>query len=90
MGAALLQSVFEDLKAMTAAREEITGKSCKFDLTKSGLRLHPIAFISRRTSELERSYHSNTREACAGVWAIEKLKPYLFGREFIWLTDFQD
>ena len=35
--AALLQPAFEDPKALKAAREEMTGKDCKFDLTKSGL-----------------------------------------------------
>ena len=87
MGAALLQPASKDQKALKAAREEMNGKDCKFDLTKTGLRLHPIEFISRRTSEPERSYHSYIGEACAGVWAIEKFRPYLFGREFTWLTD---
>ncbi|HSN23535.1 MAG TPA: ribonuclease H family protein, partial [Methylomicrobium sp.] len=66
---------------------EIVGEQCTFDLTKSGLRLHPIAFISRRTSDPEKSYHSYVGEACAGIWAIEKFRPFLFGREFTWLTD---
>ena len=86
MGAALLQPAptHEALEAM--AREQ-AGEQCVFDLTKSGLRLHPIAFISRRTSEPEKSYHSYVGEACAGIWAIEKFRPFLFGREFTWLTD---
>ena len=86
MGAALLQpdTSEEALKAMT---DENKGEQCLFDLTKSGLRLKPIAFISRRTTPPERSYHSYVGEACAGIWAIEKFRPYLFGREFTWLTD---
>lgn len=87
MGAALLQPDTEDPKAKAAMEEEIKGGQCKFDRTKSGLRLHPIAFISRRTAGTEQSYHSYIGEACTGIWAIEKFRPYLFGREFTWLTD---
>ncbi len=86
MGAALLQpdTAVPSISAMNA---EIHGEPCKFDATLSGLRLHPVAFISRRTSEPEKSYHSYVGEASTGIWAIEKFRPYLFGREFTWLTD---
>ena len=87
MGAALLQPNPDDDAAMLAMKDEIAGEACQFDQTKSGLRLHPIAFISRRTAGPEQSYHSYVGEACAGIWAIEKFRPYLFGREFTWLTD---
>jgi hypothetical protein len=86
MGAALLQPAPSE-EALESMNREIKGESCNFNLTKSGLRLHPIAFISRRTSPPEKSYHSYVGEACAGIWAIEKFRPYLFGREFTWLTD---
>ena len=87
MGAALLQPDQDDQRALEAMHNEETGEKCMFDLTKSGIRLYPLAFISRRTSEPEKSYHSYVGEACTGVWAIEKFRPYLFGREFTWLTD---
>ena len=87
MGAALLQPNSGDAKAMEAMHKETAGGTCTFDLTLSGLRLHPISFISRRTSDPERSYHSYVGEACAGIWAIEKFRPYLFGKAFTWLTD---
>ena len=86
MGAALLQPA-PTQDALEAMSREQAGEQCVFDLTKSGLRLHPIAFISRRTSDPEKSYHSYVGEACAGIWAIEKFRPFLFGREFTWLTD---
>jgi hypothetical protein len=86
MGAALLQPD-DSPQAKAAMADEIKGGLCQFDQTLSGLRLRPIAFISRRTSEPEKSYHSYVGEACAGIWAIEKFRPYLFGREFTWLTD---
>ena len=85
--AALLQPASEDAEALEAMLREAAGGKCEFDLTKSGLRLFPLAFISRRTTEIEESYHSYVGEACAGVWAIEKFRPWLFGREFTWLTD---
>ena len=87
MGAALLQPDQDHAESTQAMNNEIKGDICVFDATLSGLRLHPIAFISRRTTEPERSYHSYVGEACAGIWAIEKFRPYLFGREFTWLTD---
>ena len=31
--------------------------------------------------------HSYTGEAATGVWAIEKYKRHIFGREFTWMTD---
>ena len=86
MGAALLQPDTAE-PSMSAMNAEIHGEPCKFDATLSGLRLHPVAFISRRTSEPEKSYHSYVGEAGTGIWAIEKFRPYLFGREFTWLTD---
>jgi RNase H-like domain found in reverse transcriptase/Integrase zinc binding domain/Reverse transcriptase (RNA-dependent DNA polymerase) len=87
MGAALLQPDEDDQVALEAMMNEVSGNKCVFDLTKSGLRLYPLAFISRRTADTERSYHSYVGEACTGIWAIEKFRPYLFGREFTWLTD---
>ena len=87
MGAALLQPAREQAAAIEAMVHEIETKKCVFDLTKSGIRLFPIAFISRRTSEPERSYHSYVGEACAGIWAIEKWRRFLFGKEFTWITD---
>jgi hypothetical protein len=87
MGAALLQPDQDDQRALEAMHNEKTGEKCMFDLTKSGIRLYPLAFISRRTSDPEKSYHSYVGEACTGVWAIEKFRHYLFGREFTWLTD---
>ena len=66
-GAALLQPASEDAEAMEAMLREAAGGKCEFDLTKSGLRLFPIAFISRRTSNIEESYHSYVGEACTGV-----------------------
>ncbi|KAI9553731.1 hypothetical protein GHT06_021667 [Daphnia sinensis] len=46
-----------------------------------------IIFISRRTSKAEITYHSNALEFLALVWALDKLKPYVYGRNFTVFTD---
>ncbi|KZS20857.1 Uncharacterized protein APZ42_012348 [Daphnia magna] len=47
----------------------------------------PMIFISRRTSKAEMNYHSNALECLALVWALDKLKPYVYGRNFTVFTD---
>ena len=86
MGAVLLQAD-DSPQAIKAEAEECAGGKCAFDRTKSGLRLRPIAFISRMSTEAELSYHSYVGEAATGRWAIGKFRKYLTGREFTWLTD---
>ena len=57
MGAVLLQAVEND-EASDAEQIEETGGPCTFDMLVSGERLglHPIAFVSRKSSQRERSY----------------------------------
>jgi len=43
--------------------------------------------ISRRTSDTERNYHSTKLELLAIVWAVERLRIYLYGRTFTIVTD---
>lgn len=47
----------------------------------------PIIFISRRTLKAEINYHSNALECLALVWALDKLKPYVYGRNVTIFTD---
>lgn len=49
--------------------------------------MHPIAFISRRLADAERNYHSNELECLTLVWALKKLRHYLFSRRFLVKTD---
>ena len=86
MGAVLCQP--EDTPAAKAAeQEEINGRKCQFDITLSGLRLRPIAFLDRVNSPAEKSYHSYVGEAATGRWAMGKFKKYLLGAEFTWIAD---
>lgn len=40
---------------------------------------HPITFISRTLSETERNYATNEKELLAIVWALQKLRNFLYG-----------
>lgn len=49
--------------------------------------LHPITYLSRRLTSAEFNYHSNELECLALVWALTKLRPYLYGQVFKVKTD---
>ena len=88
MAAVLLQAEPESTEAAEAERQETQKEApCSFDKHMHRLRLRPIAFSSRKCGESEGNMHSYTGEAATGVWAIEKYKRHLFGREFTWMTD---
>lgn len=48
-----------------------------------------IYAISRRTSEVERNYHSSKLELLAIKWAMERLRRFLIGIKFTVITDCQ-
>ena len=54
---------------------------------KSGPKESPIVFVSRRLKEEESRWHSNDLECLAVVWALKKLRPYLYGRDVVVRTD---
>ena len=88
MAAVLLQADPNDPHAHEKESNEANKtQACAFDKPMHKLRLRPIAFSSRKCSENEGGLHSYTGEAATGVWAIEKYKRHLFGREFTWMTD---
>jgi len=48
---------------------------------------HPIAFVSRKLSSVERNYTTIEREGLAMVYALQKFKHYLLGSHFKMFTD---
>lgn len=49
--------------------------------------LKPVVFISRRLTDTETRYHVNELECLAVVWALKKLRCYVYGRHFSVHTD---
>lgn len=52
-------------------------------------RLRIVYAISRRTSEIERNYHSSKLKLLAIIWAVTRLRPMLANVEFTIVTDCQ-
>jgi hypothetical protein len=69
-------------------KHEDAGGPCEFDLlTKSELRLRPIAFGSRKTIGNEEHFHSHPGECLAATWSCIKNRHFLWGRPFTVMTD---
>jgi hypothetical protein len=49
--------------------------------------LHPVRYLSRKLKKPELNYSIIEKECLAVIWAIHKLKVYLYGTEFILLVD---
>lgn len=69
-----------------ACKEGLAGMLFQLDENKQ---LHLVHAISRRTSEVEKDYHSGKLELLAIVWAMERLRPLLIGIPFHVITDCQ-
>ncbi|XP_031756161.1 uncharacterized protein LOC116410219 [Xenopus tropicalis] len=48
---------------------------------------HPILYLSRKLLPREVAYATIEKECLAIVWALQKLQPYLYGRNFTVITD---
>ena len=53
----------------------------------NGEGLSPMAFVSRALSDAETRYPANELECLVVVWALKKLRPYVYGRRFMVQTD---
>ena len=49
----------------------------------------PVLFVSRKLSKVETRYSQTEREALAVVWSCERLHFYLYGIDFVVLSDHQ-
>lgn len=88
MAGVLLQADPDSEEARhSEAQEAMKTEPCSFDKHMHQVRLRPVAFSSRKCNESESAMHSYTGEAATEVWAIEKYKRRLFGKEFTWMTD---
>lgn len=77
----------EDAELLLKTDESKTGQGAVLSVIRSDTSEQPLTFISRRTADVEQRYDSNELECLALVWALEKLRPYLYGRRFTVLTD---
>lgn len=48
---------------------------------------HPILYASRKLTLREQAYSTIEKECACLVWAVERLNCYLFGSEFVFITD---
>ncbi|CAM4708783.1 unnamed protein product [Caretta caretta] len=48
---------------------------------------HPVVFLSKKLSERESNWSVGEKECYAIVYALEKLRPYVWGRRFHLQTD---
>lgn len=55
-------------------------------LNKDG-KANPITFISRKLSKAEENYHAKELECLALVWALGKLRHFVYGRPLLVKTD---
>ena len=84
-GAVLLQAGCSDEEEAALTRE-LEGGACEFKKTMGRLWPRPISSISQRRPAPS-SRHLFVREASTGCSAMLKIKRFLIGQEFIWITE---
>lgn len=51
--------------------------------------LHPVYYVSKKTTDAEKRYHSSKLELMAVVYCVERLRNFLIGLKFVVYTDCQ-
>ena len=83
----LLQSDDSAAERNSEAKEKEIG-NCEFDKSLEGMGLQPISFILRSSlSPLEKSSHIFVVEASTVRWFMGNFRKYLWGSEFLVLSD---
>ncbi len=85
-GYVLLQPA-NDAASTRAAQDYCDGKRFSFMTKGSMATLRPVCFGSRRTRSNEVRLHSHLGEGFSGDYAINKCRQYIFGQQFVWVTD---
>lgn len=69
-----------------ACADSLAGMLLQGDLNTP---LHMVYCVSKKTTPVERQYHSSRLELMAIVWTLKRLRAFLMGRKFVVCTDCQ-
>ena len=82
--APILQHFDSDLETIVesdASNSVVSGILSQYHVTKTGKRLHPVAFYSRRMTPAECNYKIHNKELLAIVACFEEWRRYLIGTQ---------
>jgi hypothetical protein len=85
-GYVLLQPGNNDASTQ-AAQDYRDGNAFTFMTKESLAKLHPACFGARKCHGNEVRLHSHLGKCFAGDYAINKMRHYVFGQHFVWVTD---
>jgi hypothetical protein len=85
-GYVLLQPGNDDA-SIQASQDYWEGKGFSFMTTESSATIHPICFGARKCRGNKVWLHSHMGQCFAGDYAIKKMQHYVFGQQFVWVTE---